>query len=90
MTSIEVKKIGNDEMKVLEGCPAVVIYEGPSDYPDKFIGRLWDIRRGAAVPTEIVVLAATLKEIREKLPQNILYPVSRFPDDDPCIVEVWI
>jgi len=66
-----------------------VIYDHPRDYPDKFVMRRWGIRTGLVMATDDVKLADTLAEIRQQLPMG-LYPLKRFEDDDPCIVEVWL
>lgn len=90
MTTIEVKKIGAEEMKVLDGMPLITIYKNPADYPGKFIARLFDIKKGKHRPTEIVVVADNLFEIRKKIPREQMFIIDRDPQDDPCIVEMWI
>ena len=65
--------------------PLICVYDHPTDYPDKFIARLWDCN----IPTRIMVTADTLEELREKIP-NTMVRMDRHPQDDPCVVEVWI
>ena len=65
--------------------PLICVYDHPTDYPDKFIARLWDCN----VPTHIMATADTLEELREKIP-NTMVRMDRHPQDDPCVVEVWI
>ena len=65
--------------------PLICVYDHPTDYPDKFIARLWDCN----VPTHIMASADTLEELREKIPSSMVR-MDRLPKDDPCIVEVWI
>lgn len=65
--------------------PLICVYDHPTDYPDKFIARLWDCN----IPTRIMVTADTLEELREKIPSSMVR-MDRHPKDDPCIVEVWI
>lgn len=65
--------------------PLVCIYEHPADYPQQYVARLWDIQQ----PTNIVVLADTLDEIRQAVPEGMVC-IRRRERDDPCIVEVWI
>jgi len=65
--------------------PLICVYEHPTDYPDKFIARLWDCN----VPTHIMATADTLEELRDKIPSSMVR-MDRHPKDDPCIVEVWI
>ena len=66
-----------------------VVYDHPRDYPDVFVMRRWKILDGVVLATDEVKTAATLKEIRALVPPG-LYRLSRFEDDDPCIVEVWL
>lgn len=65
--------------------PLICIYDHPTDYPDKFIARLWD----CSAPTNIIATADTLEELRAKIP-DCMVKLDRHPKDDPCIVEVWI
>lgn len=65
--------------------PLIVVYNNPEDYPNKYVARVWDVNR----PTVLVAVADTLEEIREAIPQD-MYNIGRTPQDDPCIVEVWI
>ena len=65
--------------------PLIVVYNNPEDYPNKYVARVWDVNR----PTALVAVADTLEEIREAIPQE-MYNIGRQPQDDPCIVEVWL
>ena len=65
--------------------PLICIYDHPTDYPDKFIARLWD----CDIPTNIMATADTLEELRAKIPSTMVR-MNRDAQDDPCIVEVWI
>ena len=65
--------------------PLICIYDHPTDYPDKFIARLWD----CSAPTNIIATADTLEELRAKIP-DCMVKLDRHPQDDPRIVEVWI
>ena len=65
--------------------PLICIYDHPTDYPDKFIARLWD----CSAPTNIIATADTLEELRAKIP-DCMVKLDRHPQADPCIVEVWI
>ena len=66
-----------------------VIYQHPRDYPGDFVMRRWHLRGQHMMATEEMVLARTLSEIRKAVPAG-LYCITRFEDDDPCIVEVWL
>jgi hypothetical protein len=67
------------------------IYDHPSDYPDKYVMRRWNLYRGddTSYATEEMALADTLHGIRCKVPPGLAC-LPRFVGDDPSIVEVWI
>ena len=65
--------------------PMFVIYQNPPDLPYPFCARLFFSDHA----TLYVVAAPSLEEIREKLPPG-LFPLPRFKEDDPVIVEVWV
>lgn len=64
------------------------VYERPSDFPERYVARLFVLDK----PTDRVMFAATLAEIREKIeaahPGLICLP--RQASDEPQIVEVWL
>lgn len=71
--------------KMVRTMPMIAIYNQPTDYPDKYVARLWDCN----APTHLIALADTLEEIQQTIPPNM----TRLPHmagDDPCIVEVWL
>jgi hypothetical protein len=61
------------------------VYENPRDYPGKFVARLFLNDE----PTQIHHVAATLWQLLEMIPENLVR-IPRDPQDDPCILEVWI
>lgn len=65
--------------------PLIAVYNHPTDYPDKYVARVWDTNK----PTRFVKLAETLEEIRDAIPKSMCN-IGRKDNDDPCIVEVWI
>lgn len=67
------------------------IYDHPSDYPDYFVMRRWDIISGNLdpVPHTDYRLAKTLEEIRSWVPKGY-HCLPRMRGDDPCIIETWI
>lgn len=65
--------------------PIICVYKQPSDYPEKYVARLWDIN----VPTSVIATAATLEEIRQKIPAHMAR-MNRCEQDDPAIVEIWL
>lgn len=65
------------------------VYARPSDYPDKFVARRWDISNGVTVATSDMFTADSLEEVRTLLPQG-LHCLRRFSGDDPTIAETWL
>ena len=65
--------------------PLICVYNNPSDYPGKYVARVWDVDR----PTNVVAIADSLEEIREAKPPEMMI-MDRIPNDDPVIVETWI
>lgn len=61
------------------------IYNYPSDYPDKFVVRLWE----GELPTAEFSLHDTLEEARAAVPPGLVC-LQRFDNDDPVIVETWL
>lgn len=66
-----------------------VIYFNPSDFPNKYVVRLWYATRYGLEKDNSVKLADTITEARSFVPEN-LYCLPRFENDDPAIVEVWL
>ena len=65
--------------------PIIVIYKHPSDYPDHYVARLWDVDR----PTKYMSLAYTLEGARKSIPARSS-KFNRQAGDVPTIVETWI
>ncbi len=59
----------------------------PSDYPDSITARPFSARGNA--PYNAVLSAATLDELRGKLPPGLTM-IARTKADDPVIVESWL
>jgi hypothetical protein len=66
-----------------------MIYDHPSDYPDSYVARLSVISSGVFEDTNEMFIADTLEEVRKLLPRGLAC-LSRDPDDDKAIVEVWL
>jgi hypothetical protein len=62
-----------------------VIYDHPTDYPDKWVVRRWELD----VPKEVVGTADSLEEARALIPEGCTN-LSRSTSDDPKIHEVWL
>lgn len=67
-----------------------VIYKHPSDYPDQYVARKFQINSPAALPTTDVILESTLDSIRSHMQRKHLTLIQREVGDDPVIVESWI
>lgn len=61
------------------------VYKSPKDYPGKFVARRWD----GLKPTDDVIVADSLAEVREKLPLGLIC-LDRNLLDDAAIVETWL
>lgn len=66
--------------------PIWTVYENPTDFPGKFVARLWDLDQ----PTDQIKVADTLREIRAELMPLGLHRLERQPEDDPHILETWL
>lgn len=65
--------------------PMITVYKNPSDFPGKFVARLFRLDK----PTIIAVVKDTLPEIRMTIPRNMVR-LPRHKADDPVILETWI
>lgn len=70
--------------------PMWTVYDHPRDFPYSFVARLSLIKEGAAEVTEAFMCTPDLDELRSWLTELGLVPLSRFPLDDPVVVEVWL
>lgn len=66
--------------------PVICVYRKPSDYPEKYVARVFDV----TTPTEYVVVKDTLEEIRNAIPKMRFVRFKRRHDDAPEIVESYI
>lgn len=66
-----------------------IIYDHPSDFPDSFVARRWEVRC-VPVPTRDVLRADQLLTLQVYLATRGLVRFPRMPDDDPRIVEAWL
>lgn len=62
------------------------IYDHPKDFPNTFVARAWNMDQ----PTDQLIIAPSLEELREIMVSWGLSCLTRNPEDDPCIVETWI
>lgn len=68
-----------------------VIYKNPSDFPGRYVVRRWVVTAGGGMLAETVPMAVenNLFDARKRIPLG-LSMLSRNPEDDPVIVEVWL
>jgi hypothetical protein len=68
------------------------VYDHPTDYPHSYVARLFEVYSDASIKATGSIIVAndieTLQEIMEF--QMHLTRLSRFPEDDPKIVETWM
>lgn len=63
------------------------VYKHPSDYPGKYVARLFL----GETPTASVVIADDLETIRDIMVRDFhLVCLTRLPADDPKIIETWL
>lgn len=66
------------------------VFDHPADDPEVFVARAFKIAGPAPQPTQRVLRAHTLDEIRRELAGMGLVALQRSPEDDPTIVESWL
>ena len=68
------------------------VYNSPSDYPDKFVVRRFEIvpPKNEPVAKNVVIIGNDLEEIRGALRQMGLFPIPRDETDDIKIIETWV
>lgn len=64
------------------------IYRHPKDFPEFYAVRKWLIDAKGLRPFNVACLCQTLDEAREVIPWG-MHCLTRDPQDDPVIVEVW-
>jgi len=67
-----------------------VVYDHPSDMPDYYVARRWEVRGSHSGPTDDVLTAPTLGALRSFLVRFGLYRLDRNEGDDAKIVESWL
>ncbi len=67
-----------------------VIYERPRDAPDHFVVREWVITAGVlGAKRNAHAMVSSLEEARRSVPDGLVR-TDRRPEDDSCIVEIWL
>ena len=65
--------------------PIITIYRHPKDYPEGYVGRVFDLNQ----PTMLSWRGDTLTQVRDRVPPE-MHRIPRSDNDDPVIVESWI
>jgi len=65
------------------------IYRNPKDFPPGYAIRRWLVTDQGPVAEEGRGGIWSLDEVRSMIPPG-LHRMERQPEDDPCIVEVWL
>lgn len=85
--SIDLLKVVSDYVR--NGTMAMItIYEKPTDYPTKFVARVFTVNSSGAQATNFVKITDGLTDMRAAF--GSLMRLDRQPSDDPKIVEVYL
>lgn len=78
----------DDDERLLE---MWTVYDHPSDFPDMYVARKYEVwRRAGAVATALVLAHPNIDKVRDSMVLMGLTPLARDPNDDGNIVETWI
>ena len=77
------------DLGALSDFPIITIYFDPTDYPGKYVARIFDIRPGEVCRLQYIMLGESLEEIRLRMPESFVR-MDRKLEDDEKILEVWI
>jgi hypothetical protein len=66
------------------------VYDHPKDFPHSFVARRFEVAKAVSWPTDDILVSGDLDMLRDELAARGLTPITRDPDDDPKIVEVWL
>lgn len=66
--------------------PIITVYKHPADYPDKYVARVFDLKR----PTNLAAVADTYEDLLAAIPTGVMVRMERSSKDDPVIVETWV
>jgi hypothetical protein len=66
------------------------IYDHPTDFPDNFVARRFEIAGPRPLITGDVLVARSLEALRAWMQSRDLFCIQRTVDDDEKIVETWV
>jgi hypothetical protein len=87
--AFEVVMANADAMK-RGALPIWTVYDKPTDHPNGFIARLYEVGKGEVVVTNKMIAKPELTPIREVFLKAGLTKLKRAPGDEPRIVESWV
>jgi hypothetical protein len=68
-----------------------VVYDHPTDYPNSFVARRFDVDAAGPKPSASIIIAPDLEKLQDVLEFEMgLVKLMRSPGDDPKIVETWL
>lgn len=69
-----------------------VLYDNPTDFPGEFVIRVHNVMSVGKVEAEPELFFRTknVGEAIDKMKEMGLYPLGRYPEDDPKIMNVFI
>lgn len=67
-----------------------VVYDHPRDFPDVYVARKHIASVSGNTATEETLVSPDLNVLREALEAKGFVHLSRDPNDDPVILEVWL
>lgn len=77
------KNVDFSEMKF----PIVVLYDHPADFPGDYIARVYDIRNGKVIPTNVAIRHKDLRELKEDVfCSGFQTFIPRSEEDARCII----
>lgn len=66
-----------------------VIYDHPSDYPDKYVARCFYVGPKVILASDDLLTGETLPAVRALLPDGLVNVGRHQREDDPKVVETW-
>ena len=66
--------------------PVFTVFNSPSDFPGKYVVRLFD----GPQPTRLLTVSDTLEKARSTIPTEMFLRVDRTENDVSAIVETWL
>jgi hypothetical protein len=64
------------------------VFERPTDHPHGFLARRFEVSKGVTATTDAIT--GEVEKLRDIFMRAGLTKLSRHPDDEPAIVEVWL